>query len=123
LYAHSCVALRLHADDNFTDKLSLGQMYARKIKIGLISLEKGVVKNRSRGGHMVLVSDAAHKFTPSRGAGYNDGIIDSLALANTPNRAFSSSVPSSDRLDAAFKDYRDMRYDAVTASQLRHFQQ
>lgn len=91
-------------------------MYARKIKIGLISLEKGVVKNRSRGGHMVLVSDAAHKFTPSRGAGYNDGIIDSLALANTPNRAFSSSVPSSDRLDAAFKDYRDMRYDAVTAS-------
>ena len=91
-------------------------MYARKIKIGLISLEKDVVKNRSRGGHMVLVSDAAHKFTPSRGAGYNDGIIDSLALANTPNRAFSSSVPSSDRLDAAFKDYRDMRYDAVTAS-------
>lgn len=115
LYAYSCVALWLHADDNFTDKLSLGQAYARKIKIRLISVEKGMVKNRSRDNHKVLVSDAANKFTPSRGAGYNTG-INSLALADMRNRDFSSSAPSNDRLAAAFKDYQDMRFDAVTAS-------
>lgn len=95
-------------------QLTLGQAYARKIESGLINLEEGVVKNWSWGGRMVLVGDAAHKFTPSTGSGCNNGIVDIVVLANQLHRAFSSGVPSSDTLAVAFKEYQDARYDVVT---------
>ena len=96
-------------------QLTLGQAYAQKIESGLVNLEEGIVKNWSWGGRMVLVGDAAHKFTPSTGAGCNNGIIDTVVLANQLNRAFSSGVPSSNRLATAFKEYQDARFDEVTA--------
>jgi 2-polyprenyl-6-methoxyphenol hydroxylase-like FAD-dependent oxidoreductase len=96
-------------------QLTLGQAYAQKITSGLVNLEEGVLKNWSWGGRMVLVGDAAHKFTPSTGAGCNNGIIDIVVLANQLNRAFSSSVPSSNTLATAFKEYQDARFDVVTA--------
>lgn len=96
-------------------QLTLGQAYAQKMHCGLINLEEGVVKNWSWGGRMVLVGDAAHKFTPSTGAGCNDGIIDIVVLANSLNQAFSDGVPSSSRLTTAFKEYQDARFDLATA--------
>jgi 2-polyprenyl-6-methoxyphenol hydroxylase-like FAD-dependent oxidoreductase len=96
-------------------ELTLGQAYEKKIQAGLVNLEEGVVKNWSWGGRMVLVGDAAHKFTPSTGAGCNNGIIDIVALANEINRAFSAGTPSSNRLATAFKAYQDARFEVVTA--------
>lgn len=98
--------------------LTLGQAYAQKIASGIVNLEEGVVKNWSWGGRMVLVGDAAHKFTPSTGAGCNNGIIDVVALANQLNRVFSSSsgVPLRTRLATAFKEYQEERFDVVAAS-------
>lgn len=95
-------------------QLTLGQAYAQKMQSGFINLEEGVVKHWSWGGRMVLAGDAAHKFTPSTGAGCNEGIIDIVVLANQLNRAFSSGVPSSDRLTTAFREYQDARYDLAT---------
>ncbi|CAH0054417.1 unnamed protein product [Clonostachys solani] len=52
------------------------------IQSGLVNLEEGVVKHWSWDGRIVLAGDAAHKFTPSTGAGFNNGIIDVVALVN-----------------------------------------
>ena len=102
-----------HLPLNKGGQLTLGQAWDQKMQSGLVNLEEGVVKNWSWGGRMVLVGDAAHKFTPSTGAGCNNGIIDIVVLANQLNNAFSSGVPSTNRLSAAFKEYQDARYDIV----------
>ena len=96
-------------------KITLGQAYAQKMKSGLVNLEEGVVKNWSWGGRMVLVGDAAHKFTPSTGAGCNNGIVDVVALANQINRVYAAGAPTPKKLAAAFKEYQDSRYDVVKA--------
>jgi 2-polyprenyl-6-methoxyphenol hydroxylase-like FAD-dependent oxidoreductase len=97
-----------------TGDLTLGQACAVKMNSGLINLEEGVVQNWSYGGRMVLAGDAAHKFTPSTGAGCNNGIVDIVVLANHLNRAFSSGVPSADTLATAFKEYQAARFDIAT---------
>ena len=94
--------------------LTLGQAYDQRVAAGWINLEEGVVKNWSYGGRVVLVGDAAHKFTPSTGAGCNEGIVDVVVLINQITRAFSSGVPSASKLAAAFKDYQNARFDLVT---------
>ncbi|KAJ4363941.1 hypothetical protein N0V83_009394 [Neocucurbitaria cava] len=94
--------------------LTIAEAYAQKMDAGFINLEEGVVKHWSWGGRMVLAGDAAHKFTPSTGAGCNEGIIDIVVLANHLRRAFSSGAPSPDKLNAAFKEYQDARYELAT---------
>lgn len=47
--------------------VTLRDVYATRIEAGLVSLEEGVVKDWSFAGRVVLVGDAAHKFTPSTG--------------------------------------------------------
>ncbi|GAM82794.1 hypothetical protein ANO11243_007800 [Dothideomycetidae sp. 11243] len=94
-------------------KLTLGEAYAQRIKCGLVNLEEGVVKHWSR-GRMVLVGDAAHKFTPSTGSGCNNGIVDVVSLANQLHRAFASGTPpTSEALSAAFTAYQEERFDVV----------
>ncbi|KAK2024282.1 FAD/NAD(P)-binding domain-containing protein [Colletotrichum zoysiae] len=99
------------------DSLTLREAYAQKQQSGLVNLEEGVAPNWNHGGRAVLVGDAAHKFTPSTGAGCNNGIIDVVVLANKLNQAFASSkVPSTDELATAFHDYQNTRQEAVASS-------
>ncbi|KAH8645770.1 hypothetical protein BX600DRAFT_421339 [Xylariales sp. PMI_506] len=106
--------------------LTLGEAYRSKLSAGLVSLEEGVVDHWSWGGRVVLVGDAAHKFTPSTGAGCNNGIVDVVALANELHAAFieaaaaasssssaTAAVPTRDQVAAAFEAYQRERYGPV----------
>ncbi|KAK7221637.1 hypothetical protein V2G26_009640 [Clonostachys chloroleuca] len=98
--------------------LSLKKAHEGGVQSGLVSLEEGVVEHWSWDGRIVLVGDAAHKFTPSTGAGCNNGILDIVSLANEIHKAVESaggSEPSKALLDSAFKAYQDSRYATVTA--------
>ncbi|KAK1590929.1 uncharacterized protein LY79DRAFT_553625 [Colletotrichum navitas] len=97
--------------------LTLREAYAQKQQSGLVNLEEGVAPNWTHGGRAVLVGDAAHKFTPSTGAGCNNGIIDVVVLANKLNQAFASSqAPSTDELATAFLEYQNTRQEAVAST-------
>lgn len=102
--------------------ITLGDAHAVRLQSGLVNLEEGVVKHWSYGGRIVLVGDAAHKFTPSTGAGCNNGIIDVVVLANTLYQVFSSAEasgsggPSGGDLEAAFSEYQRRREGTVTAN-------
>ncbi|KAL6817684.1 hypothetical protein V8C40DRAFT_281876 [Trichoderma camerunense] len=87
---------------------------------GMVNLEEGVVQHWSHAGRIVLAGDAAHKFTPSTGAGCNNGIVDVVTLSNELANMFRSiggvhSIPTTAQLSAAFKAYQDTRFDAVIA--------
>lgn len=101
--------------------ITLGDAQAVQLQSGLVNLEEGVVKRWSHGGRIVLVGDAAHKFTPSTGAGCNNGIIDVVVLANKLHEVFSeqkggSGEPLSTDLDAAFYEYQRRRERTVAAN-------
>ncbi len=87
---------------------------------GMINLEEGVVKHWSYAGRIVLAGDAAHKFTPSTGAGCNNGIVDVVTLSNELANMFRSiggvhSMPTTEQLSDAFNAYQATRFDAVVA--------
>ncbi|KEY63863.1 hypothetical protein S7711_10055 [Stachybotrys chartarum IBT 7711] len=99
---------------------TLGDAYEKRTQSGLVSLEEGVVEHWSW-GRVVLVGDAAHKFTPSTGAGCNHGICDVVALANALNKGIDACASSPDphaapteaQIGTALKAYRNRRYAAV----------
>ncbi|KAJ3455651.1 hypothetical protein MRS44_017133 [Fusarium solani] len=71
---------------------------------------------------IVLVGDAAHKFTPSTGAGCNNGIVDVVALANELYHAFKAirasdpdAFPTKEQVLAAFDGYQHARFETVKA--------
>ncbi|KAI1071691.1 hypothetical protein LB507_005341 [Fusarium sp. FIESC RH6] len=91
-------------------KLTLKDAFNARTQSGLVSLEEGVVKNWSWGGRVVLAGDSAHKFTPSLGAGCNNGIIDVVALVNQLyGLRQQAPSPTHAQLAAAFKTYQDSR--------------
>ncbi|KAH0426227.1 FAD binding domain-containing protein [Colletotrichum camelliae] len=62
--------------------ICLKDAYEARLGSGLVDLEEGVLQHWSWNGRIVLVGDAAHKFTPSTGSGVNFGMIDSVVLVN-----------------------------------------
>lgn len=95
--------------------VTLGEAYKTKQEAGLVSLEEGVAERWSYDSRIVLVGDAAHKFTPSTGAGCNNGIVDVAALVNRLNVAIGENRMGSDRqrIQAAFEDYQEFRFAKV----------
>ena len=97
-------------------KVTLRDVYESRLESGLVSLEEGVVDHWSFDGRIVLVGDAKHKFTPSTGAGCNNGMIDIVVLVNQLHSTLqktSGACPSKTELAAAFKTYQDLRYKSV----------
>ena len=99
--------------------LKVGDVYANRSQSGMVNLEEGVVKYWSF-DRIVLVGDAAHKFTPSTGAGCNNGIVDVVALANELYHAFKTvrsndpeAYPTKEHVFAAFDAYQLARFDAI----------
>lgn len=93
--------------------------YDNRTQAGMVNLEEGVVKYWSF-DRIVLVGDAAHKFTPSTGAGCNNGIVDVVALANELYHAFRDvrakdpdAFPTKQQVFAAFDGYQVSRYDTI----------
>ncbi|KAI8956762.1 FAD/NAD(P)-binding domain-containing protein [Daldinia sp. FL1419] len=100
-------------------KLKVKDVFSKRIHAGMTNLEEGVLK-RWFWGRIVLVGDAAHKFTPNPGQGYMNGMQDVLALTNILHGVLKpyrdnesgesgSSGPSTKVLSAAFKRYQDGR--------------
>ncbi|KAM0541895.1 hypothetical protein ACHAPJ_013041 [Fusarium lateritium] len=91
-------------------KLTLKEAFNARTQSGLVSLEEGVVNHWSYGGRIVLAGDSAHKFTPSTGAGCNNGLIDVVALVNQLyGLRQTTPSPTQDELSAAFKAYQASR--------------
>lgn len=99
-------------------KITLKEAYETRMEAGLVSLEEGVVDHWSLDGKIVLVGDAAHKFTPSTGMGCNMGMVDVVVLANEVRKAMLSSSPASPTpagLEKAFQTFKAIRYDVVVS--------
>lgn len=101
--------------------LTIKDAYVNRTQAGMVNLEEGVVKHWSW-DRIVLVGDAAHKFTPSTGAGCNNGIVDVVALANELYHAFKTirtsdpdASPTKEQILAAFDGYQHARFDTVKA--------
>ncbi|KAI9170830.1 FAD-dependent monooxygenase sdnN [Paramyrothecium foliicola] len=99
-------------------KITLRSAYENRLQSGLVSLEEGVVQHWSWDGQVVLTGDAAHKFTPSTGAGCNSGITDVVALVNELHKLVSGTAnnkPSRAEVAAALQAYQATRYDSVVS--------
>jgi 2-polyprenyl-6-methoxyphenol hydroxylase-like FAD-dependent oxidoreductase len=101
--------------------VSLKDAYEARTGSGLVGLEEGVLPHWSWDGRVVLVGDAAHKFTPSTGSGLNYGIIDAVFLMNELH-ALSRTDADDDQppwqqsaLSGAFQTYQEKRQEDVTA--------
>jgi 2-polyprenyl-6-methoxyphenol hydroxylase-like FAD-dependent oxidoreductase len=95
-------------------KLTLKDAFSARTQSGLVSLEEGVVNHWSWGGRVVLAGDSAHKFTPSTGAGCNNGLIDVVALVNhLYSIRQSTSSPTATELASAFQSYQASRMATV----------
>ncbi|KAH8596207.1 hypothetical protein B0O99DRAFT_510722 [Bisporella sp. PMI_857] len=99
--------------------MTIRDAYTNRTQAGMVNLEEGILKRWSW-DRIVLAGDAAHKFTPSTGAGCNNGIVDVVALANELYHAFRDvrvsdpdAFPDKDQILAAFNDYQQERFDTV----------
>ncbi|KAK0611226.1 hypothetical protein B0T14DRAFT_548519 [Immersiella caudata] len=96
-----------------SEKVTVQDAYDSKVQSGLVSLEEGVVSNWSY-GRIVLVGDAAHKFTPSTGAGCNNGMVDVVVLANELARVVKQGGETGmEDITAAFGKYQEKRFETV----------
>ncbi|KAK4446029.1 hypothetical protein QBC34DRAFT_357327 [Podospora aff. communis PSN243] len=101
--------------------MTIADAYRDKTQAGMVNLEEGVLKHWSF-ERIVLVGDAAHKFTPSTGAGCNNGIVDVVALANELYHQFRAvrgekgeeeAVPERGGILKAFNEYQQARIETV----------
>ena len=102
----------LHGND-----LTIAEMYAKRAQAGLVTLEEGVLEHWSWGSKIVLVGDAAHKYTPSTGSGCNNGMVDACLLAKELSAALEENEPiEAARIEAAFARYQNLRKDVSIAT-------
>jgi 2-polyprenyl-6-methoxyphenol hydroxylase-like FAD-dependent oxidoreductase len=100
-------------------RLTIRDAYTGRVQAGMVNLEEGVVKHWSW-DRIVLVGDAAHKFTPSTGAGCNNGIVDVAILINELHKVVQNArmirsdlAPSKEQIASAFREYQNARYETV----------
>lgn len=94
-------------------ELTLGDAYSSRVQAGMVSLEEGVVQNWSW-DRVVLVGDAAHKFTPSTGAGCNNGMVDIAVLVNQLRKMLEAErIPGAEGIRKAFEEYQTKRFTDV----------
>ncbi|KAK1955720.1 FAD binding domain-containing protein [Colletotrichum sublineola] len=98
------------------ENLKVSDVWEDRYNAGGAGLEEGICNNWSWNGRVVLVADAAHKFTPNAGLGFNNGIQDVAALCNKLKKFVSAS--SSNPLDfitleSRLKEYREERLDSL----------
>ena len=97
----------LHGND-----LTIADMYAKRVEAGLVTLEEGVLDHWSWDSKVVLVGDAAHKYTPSTGSGCNNGMVDACLLAKELSAVLGEKeLIEAGQIEAVFAKYQNLRKD------------
>ncbi|KAK3342064.1 FAD binding domain protein [Lasiosphaeria hispida] len=69
------------ADDPLSESLTFGDLWRRRVRGALISLEEGILEHWHH-GRIALAGDAVHKMTPNIALGGNTAIEDIIVLTN-----------------------------------------
>ncbi|KAF4778492.1 hypothetical protein HER10_EVM0005774 [Colletotrichum scovillei] len=97
-----------------TETVVFGELWKRRLKAQMISLEEGVLENWFF-GRIVLAGDAVHKVTPNSALGGNTAMEDAVTLANAIHALLgthSNKNPSDVELRDAMRDkYQNARVD------------
>ncbi|KAH8197653.1 hypothetical protein TruAng_008197 [Truncatella angustata] len=102
------------ADKPVTDQLVFQEIWKRRTRASVISLEECVMEHWHH-GRIVLAGDAVHKVHPNMGLGGNSAIEGIASLMNhlervvLPSREKHGSKPSATALSMAFAAYQDER--------------
>ncbi|KAJ5008475.1 FAD-dependent monooxygenase sdnN [Colletotrichum sp. SAR 10_66] len=98
-----------------TDTLKVKDVFKERYNAGGAGLEEGICKHWSFNGRIVLVGDAAHKFTPNAGLGFNNGVQDVVAVCNGLRKliAESNGTPGFDALESLFEEYKTDRMEGL----------
>jgi len=101
-----------------TETVVFGELWKRRLKAQMISLEEGVLEHWLF-GRIVLAGDAIHKVTPNSALGGNTAIEDAVTVANTLHALLAvhpNKKPSTVELQDAFREkYQNARVDRVRA--------
>ncbi|KAK2749197.1 putative secondary metabolism biosynthetic enzyme [Myotisia sp. PD_48] len=99
------------ADLPINENLLFGELWKRRLRGHLTSLEEGIFEHWHF-GRTVLVGDSAHKMTPNIAFGANSALESVASLCNEINRVVKShpkGTPTRAELNAGFQKYQRTR--------------
>ncbi|KAJ5694682.1 hypothetical protein N7536_005094 [Penicillium majusculum] len=100
------------------DNLTFGQIWEKRLRGDLINIEEGVFKHW-HSNRIVLLGDAAHKFTPNIAFGGGSAMESAATFANIlrakllSSKGGLSSHPTQAELSTIFQTYREQRIGRV----------
>ncbi|KAI1026380.1 hypothetical protein LB503_012854 [Fusarium chuoi] len=101
-----------------TDSVVFGELWKRRLKAQMISLEEGVLEHWTF-GRIILAGDAVHKVTPNSALGGNTAMEDAVVIANTLHALLAkhpNKKPSDIELhDAMRQEYQETRVERARA--------
>jgi 2-polyprenyl-6-methoxyphenol hydroxylase-like FAD-dependent oxidoreductase len=104
------------ADLPVSQSLLFGELWRRKTRAHIVSLEEGVLKHWHF-GRLALLGDAAHKVTPNAGFGGSTAMESAVTLTNHLKKALDahpSKKPSDVEMREALEGYQNERLGRVT---------
>ncbi|KAF2726640.1 FAD binding domain protein [Polyplosphaeria fusca] len=99
------------ADHPVSETLLFGELWKRRIRGQLISIEEGILEHW-HDGRIVLIGDAVHKVTPNIALGGNSSMESAVVLCNHLHRMLdqhAGAKPSRDSIRKAFDMYQKER--------------